>query len=73
MATRKEILQDIRSQYGNMVNITEAGKLLGYSDRTATKRFLEGLPIYDLGKEKKYMAIDIAKRIDSAKMAAVGA
>ena len=65
MATRKEILSDIRSQYGNMVNIREAGEILGYKDRTAIKRFLEGLPIYDMGKEKKYMAIDVARRIDA--------
>ena len=65
MATRKEILSDIRSRYGNMVNIREAGEVLGYSDRAAIKRFLDGLPIYDMGKEKKYMAIDVAKRIDS--------
>lgn len=68
MATRKEMLADIRSQYGNMINIREACELLGYSDRTATKRFLEGLPMYDMGKEKKYLAIDIVKRIDSARV-----
>lgn len=71
MATRKEILTDIRSQYGNMVNIREACEILGFKDRTATKRFLSGLPVYDMGKEKKYLAIDIAKRIGSAEMAVV--
>lgn len=69
MATRREILQDIRSQYGNMLNIREAGECIGYKDRAATKRFLEGLPVYDMGKEKKYMALDIAKRLESVRTA----
>lgn len=68
MATRKELLEDVRSRYGNMVNIREAGDIIGYTDRAAIKKFFEGLPYYDMGKEKKLMAIDIVKRIDSVKV-----
>ena len=68
MATRKELLADLRAQYGNMLNIGEATEAIGYSDRNAAKKFFAGLPLYDMGKEKKFLAIDVAKRIDAVKV-----
>jgi hypothetical protein len=63
MEKRQEIINDIRKQYGNMLNIQQAAAALGYKDRTAAKKFLAGVPWCNMGKEKKYMAIDIARRI----------
>ena len=63
MATKQEIINDIRRSYGVMLNVTEATKALGFSDKRAASRFLEGIPRCDMGREKKYLASDIAKRI----------
>lgn len=63
MANKQTIVNDIRKTYGNMLNIQKATKACGYKDRRATIKFLDGLPRCDMGKEKKYLAIDIAQRI----------
>ncbi len=63
MATKQGIVNDIRQNYGVMLNVTEATKALGFSDKRAAMRFLEGIPRCDMGREKKYLASDIAKRI----------
>jgi hypothetical protein len=63
MATKSEIVADIRKNYGNMLNLRKATEVLGFSDKRAAKNFLDGIPYCDTGKEKKYLAIDIARRI----------
>lgn len=63
MADKQAIINDIRKNYGNMLNLREATEVLGYSDKQAAKKFLKGVPYCDMGKEKKFLAIDIAKRI----------
>lgn len=66
MATRKEIAEDIKNMYGPVVSTADAARYLGMCYRKTTA-FLEGLPSYDTGKEKRYMAIDIARRLDGCK------
>lgn len=66
MAERKEIAEDIKKMYGPMVSMADTSRYLGMCYRK-TKSFLSGLPVYDTGKEKCYMAIDIARRLDSCK------
>ncbi|NCC83651.1 MAG: hypothetical protein EOM03_05935 [Clostridia bacterium] len=63
MAEKREIVTDIRRQYGNMLNVRQLTECLGYSDTRAALRFMEGIPVCDMGKEKKYLAIDVARRI----------
>ena len=64
MATVKEIAQDIKDVCGSsFINATQAGQYLGMS-KDKRGAFLADLPVYQTGKEKKYHAIDIAKRMD---------
>ena len=63
MAEKQAIINDIRKNYGNMLNIQQATAALGYKDRRAALKFLDGVPSCDMGKEKKYLAIDIGRRI----------
>lgn len=67
MATKKEIVADIRAQCGNLITKKEVGKYLGLCPKT-TREFLAGVPCYDMGRKRCYMAIDIANRIVSAEM-----
>ena len=67
MATKKEIVEDIRKQYGNLISTKDAGKYLGLCPKT-TRIFLAGVPHYDMGRKKCYLAIDIANRLISAEM-----
>lgn len=64
MAKRHEIAEDIKRRYGVMLNIRQATEALGWKDPKATKKFLFGLGVCNMGKERKYLAIDVARRID---------
>ena len=64
MATRREISDDIKRTYGSVINKREAADYLGMC-RTKTIDFLEGVPYYATGKEKKYLAIDIARKLET--------
>lgn len=68
MAKRTDIAADIRRQYGNLLNTTQAAAYLG-QDRKTTRRFLAGLDMYKTGKEHCYLAIDIARRLDEVREA----
>ena len=63
MANRREILDDIRKTYGNALNIQQLTAVLGFKDRRAAKNFMVGIPPIDMGKEKKWLAIDVTRRI----------
>lgn len=64
MATRKEISDDIKKQYGSVLNQCDAGKYLNMCKKKV-RQFLSDIPSYDTGKNVKYMAIDIAKKIET--------
>ena len=62
---KQEIINDLRKNFGNMLSIQQATAALGFKDRRAAKKFLAGVPVCNTGKEKKYLAIDIGRRIYS--------
>lgn len=64
MAKRVEIANDIKKEYGSFLSLADVSRYLGFCYRK-TKKFLEGVTYYDTGKEKKYLAIDIARKIDT--------
>ena len=65
MATKKEIVADIRSQCGNLISTKQVGKYLGLCPKS-TREFMEGVPCYEVGRKRCYMAIDLANRLCSA-------
>lgn len=67
MATKKEIVNDIRAQCGNLLTTKQVGKYLGLSPKTV-REFMDGVPCYDMGRKRCYMAIDVANRIASAQL-----
>lgn len=66
MAKRAEIAAEIRSQYGNLINLANAAKFLGMHRETA-REFLKDVDCYKTGKEHKFLATDIARKLDSCK------
>ena len=67
MATVQEITKDIKETFGcSFINATQAGHYLGMA-KDKRGEFLAPVPCYTTGKEKKYHALDIAKRMDSVK------
>ena len=64
MSTVKEISKDIKDTFGSsFINATQAGKYLGMA-KSKRGEFLASIPVYPTGKEKKYHALDIARRMD---------
>jgi len=61
---KRDIVQDIKSQFNGagMLNLTEVARYLGRS-RNRVQPFLEGLEYIQMGTEKKYLVVDIAKKI----------
>ena len=66
MADRRQIAEDIKKEVGNFFNLTAAARYLGMS-RGKTRTFLQGVPFYQDGKEKRFLAIDVAKRIEETR------
>ena len=65
MATKKEIVNDIRAQCGNLITTKQVGNYLGLCPKS-TREFMEGVPCYEVGRKRCYMAIDLANRICSS-------
>jgi hypothetical protein len=63
MSDKQSIIRDIRKEYGYLLNLREAGEVLGFTDLRATRNFLEGLPYCEVGRQKKFLASDIGGRI----------
>jgi len=63
MADKQAIINDVRKNYGNMLNLRETAEALGYKDKRAALKFMEGVSFCDMGKEKKFLAIDVGRRI----------
>ena len=67
MAALNEIAKDIKETFGSsFINATQAGRYLGMG-KDKRGEFLADLPVYITGKEKKYHAIDIAKRMEKTR------
>lgn len=62
MADKQAIVNDIRKNYGNMLNVQQVAKVFN-CHRTTVSTFVDGVPYLKVGKEKKYLATDIGNLI----------
>lgn len=70
MASKREIVEDIRGQYGNVLSQEQVRKYLGKGrDETAT--FLEDVPFTRGKRKKSYLAIDIGRKLYELQQTAV--
>lgn len=63
---KREIVQDIKNQFNGaaLLNITEIAQYMGRS-RNRVQPFLQDLEYLQMGSEKKYLVVDIAKKISN--------
>jgi len=63
---KRDIVQDIKNQFNGaaLLNVTEIAKYMGRS-RNRIHPFLQGLEYLQMGTEKKYLVVDIAKKISN--------
>ena len=59
----QEIETAIISRHGAMLNFAEVSHEIGMKNKIAVHAFLEGLPVFTIGKRKRWLAHDIALRI----------
>jgi len=69
MASKREIAEDIRQQFGNVLSQNQVQKYLGRGD-AATAEFLQGVPFVREHRKKNFLAIDIARRLYELQQAA---
>lgn len=67
MATKKQLVEDIRAQCGNLITTKAIGDYLGMCP-LKTREFLEDVPCYRTGRKKCYLPIDIANKILSCEI-----
>ncbi|MBO7172341.1 MAG: hypothetical protein J6V52_05260 [Bacteroidaceae bacterium] len=58
-----EIADDLRKQYGGMMDVTDMQHELGVKDRRTAERFLDGLTHVTVNRRKKWRVGDVAHRI----------
>lgn len=62
MATKTEIASDIRRQYGNVLSRNQVRMYLCMGNDAVT-RFLEDVPFMRDARKKRYLAVDLARKI----------
>lgn len=62
MASKVEITADIRRCYGNALSQRQAKEYLGMGNNQI-QEFLIGVPFIQTGRKKRFLAIDLARRI----------
>lgn len=67
MATKKQIADDLRAQCGNMISFGQLARYLGLCPHTA-RAYLADVPAYDMGRKRCYLAIDVAKKLESCQI-----
>ena len=60
--TKKELLADIRGQYGNVLTTKQVSAYLGLCPKS-TREYMAGVPRFELGIKRCYFAVDLANRI----------
>lgn len=62
MATKREITDDIRRQFGNVLSQNQVKQYLGRGDRQ-TAEFLVDVPFVQEKRKKSFLAIDVARKL----------
>ena len=66
MASRAALAADIRKQYGNLLNLSQVARYMGKS-RDFAAQFMADVDCYRTGKERCYLATDLAAKLDFCK------
>lgn len=61
------LADEIRRDYGGMLSLRGVKQVLGVSDDRTAKKFLEGIPSYDINGRARWMVSDVAQRIAEAR------
>lgn len=59
----EEIEKDILTRHNSLLTFADVSAEIGMKNKVAVHAFLEGLPVYMIGRRRKWRAADIAKRI----------
>lgn len=70
MASKKEIAEELRREYGNTLSQNEV-RLFLRKGKSETVAFLEGVPFMQEGRKKTYLSIDVARKIYETMQTAV--
>ena len=54
----------IKHDYGGMLSVTQVAKLLGMRNRKSADKWLADVDYININGRKRYMALDLAKKIE---------
>lgn len=63
------LADELRKNYGGMLNLAGVKQVLGVTDDRTAKKFLEGVPHYDINGRARWMVTDVARKLDEARCA----
>lgn len=58
-----EIAAEIRANYGGMLALAAVQDFLGVKDCRTARRFLDGVPVYNVNGRNKWRASDVAHKL----------
>lgn len=61
------LADEIRKNYGGMLALSSVCQLLGVADNRTAKKFLDGVPCFNVNGRERWMAADIARRLDEVR------
>lgn len=59
----RELTDELINRHGLMMDFAEISHEIGMKNKVAVHAFLEGLPVYAVGKRRRWLASDVARRI----------
>lgn len=59
----QRIYDEMRDLYGSMVTLATVGRIIGVKDPRTTKKFLDGLPRYDINGNNRWATSDVAHKL----------
>ena len=62
MASKRDIVSEIRSQYGNTLSQNQVRQYLGFGTHQ-TMAFVSDIPYIQTGRAKRFFAIDIGRKL----------
>lgn len=66
---QKQFADELRNTYGGMLTLKQVGEVIGITHPQTIKKFAQDIPAVDINGRKKWMAADVARKIESCRLA----
>lgn len=64
--------EQIKKDYGTMLDLASVMKYIGCRSVNTAKRFLSGVDSVEINGKRRYLAVDIARKVEAGRVRACG-